>query len=364
MKILVIGLDRNILSPDSPTFARALDYASEVDWYGVVVPSRESKRVQKKNFFIYGSGGKNKICQFFRIYLLVKKLIKKYKVDIISVQDIYYLGLIALRLGKKHNIGVEVQVHGIEKMSALRQEVAEIVLKKANSVRVVGKLLKKRIHEYFEVKEEKITTVPIFLNWQELRYKEFDYSLKETWKNNFVFLVVSRLVKIKNISGVIRAFSQVVQDFPQARLIIVGDGPLSVKLQSLAQDLGAADKIEFCGWKKQVVSYYRSADCFINFSQAEGYGLSVIEALSYNLPVITTEVGIVSQIVKDGENGLLVKKDDIESLANMMKLVMVNKQLLQGLKSNSRKYLEKLPTQEEVISLYKQSWKKALKSKK
>lgn len=121
-------------------------------------------------------------------------------------------------------------------------------------------------------------------------------------------MVVSRLVKIKNISGVIRAFSQIVQDFPQARLIIVGDGPLLVKLQSLAQDLGAADKIEFCGWKKQVVAYYRSADCFINFSQAEGYGLSVIEALSYNLPVITTEVGIVSQVVKDGENGLLVKR--------------------------------------------------------
>jgi len=362
MRILVIGLDRNILSPDSPAFKRVRDYAKEVDWYGVVVPGKEKKEIKHGNFSVFGSGGRNKICQFFRIYFLVKRIIKKHKIDVISVQDIYYLGLVALRLGKKFGIGVEIQVHGIEKMSLLRQEIAEIVLKRADAVRVVGRLLKKRIEEYFEIRNDKITTVPIFLDWQALKYQEFDYSLKKEWEGNFVFLVVSRLVKIKNVRGIIRAFSQIVGEYPQARLVIVGDGPLLVKLQSLAQDLGVSDKVDFCGWKKDVVAYYRSADCFVTFSQAEGYGLTVIEALSYQLPVITTDVGIVSQIVKDGENGLFVKQDDIESLANMMKLVMVNKELLQSLKANTRKYLETLPTKEEVIRLYKESWKRAYKS--
>lgn len=364
MKILVIGLDKNILSKNSPAYRRAFQYAREVSWYGVVVPCREKKIIQNENFAVYGSGGKNKIIQFFRVYFLTKEILKKQKVEIISVQDIYYLGLIGLWLGRKYGPAVEIQVHGFEKLSLLRQEIAERVFQKADSLRVVGDSLAKKISDYFGIKKEKITLVPIYTDWQALKYKEFDRSLKKKWNNNFVFLVVSRLVKIKNVDNIIRAFSKIYKDFPEARLVIVGDGPLQVKLKSLIQELGLSGQVDFFGWQQDVVEYYRNADCYILFSSSEGYGLSIIEALSYQLPVITTKVGIATQVVKDGENGLLVKQKDIQSLADMMRLVQVNRELLADLKKNTRKYLTSLPTRDEVISLYKKSWRLALLNKK
>lgn len=360
MRVLVLGLDKNILDETSAVRRRARQYASQLDWYGVVVPAKKNEYFCEKNLEIWGSGGRNKLCQLIRLARLAKRLIKEKNIDVISVQDIYFLGLVGIWLGRKFHRGVEIQLHGIEKMNILRQEAAQKVFQQADSIRVVGDVLKDKLVNYFGIAERKIVTVPIFLNWKELKYKRFDRDLKKEWQDNFVFLTVSRLVPIKNVGGMIKAFSQVVKEQPQALLIVVGDGPMLTKLESLASDLGIQDNIEFMGWQKELENFYRNADCYVYFSQQEGYGMSLIESLSYQLPVITTNVGIVPQVIKDGENGLIVKQADIESLATMMKLVMVNKELLASLKKNTRKYLTTLPTEDEIIKLYKQSWQKAI----
>ena len=254
-----------------------------------------------------------------------------------------------------------VQVHGLEKFGILRREIAEYVLHRADSIRVVGKDLKKYLVSYFSLSKKKFITTPIFVDWQRIRYKEFDYTIAQAKKNHFIFLVVARLVPIKNIEGIIRAFSNVHKEHKQSQLIVVGDGPLQPKLMGLTRELGIEDYVVFAGWSDSPIEYYRSSDCGLFFSKAEGYGVSLIEALACQLPVISTKVGIATEVVEDGRNGLLIDVDDIESLERLMKLVIINRDMLASMKQNTRICLEQLPSLEEIIRLYKKSWQRVEK---
>jgi len=357
MKILSLGLDQNILNPAKSVYKRVSLYAREVESYTVIIPSQSRKMSQDGNFVTLGSGGLFKIWQLFNMFWRSIQVIRSKKIDVITSQDIYFVGLLAIWLGKIFKIGVEIQVHGLEKFDIIRREIVEIVLNHADSIRVVGHDLRKYLINYFSLPAKKFVTTPVFVDWKRIRYAEFDYTISQAKKDHFIFLVVARLVSVKNIDGIIRAFVQVNKEYKKTQLIIVGDGPLRTKLMGIVRELGIEDNVHFAGWVDSVTEYYRASDCGVFFSKSEGYGVALIEALACQLPVISTNVGIASEVVQDGKNGLLIDVDDVESLERLMKLVVINRDMLETMKKNTRVCLEQLPTLEEVILAYKQSWR-------
>ncbi len=359
MKILVLGLDQKILDKNSAVFRRALDYASLVDKYVVLVPSRKQVKLQQGNLVVYGSGGLTKISRLWRLKRLAVSILSQEKFSVVSVQDIYFLAKLGVKLRYQFKVALEIQVHGIEKMNFWREYTAGTVLPEADSVRIVGSHLRDVLINKFGVYDKNINEVPIFFDWQTWQYKPFTTHLREKWRDNFIFLVVGRLVQVKQIDEVIRAFAQVVEVEPKVRLVVAGEGPLGGKLIALVHELGLDRQVDFVGWQAEgeLVNYYRAADCFVQASREEGYGLALLEALSCQLPVITTPVGVARQVIKDGENGLMVK--DFEDLVRMMKLVVVNREMLKKFKNNTRKYLPLLPSRDEVLAKYKESWERA-----
>ncbi len=362
MKILVLGLDQKILDKNSAVFRRAKDYASLVDKYVVLVPTNKPKKVQEGKVEVYGSGGLTKFSRLFRLYRMAKKILSREKFDVISVQDIYFLAALAVKLRSRFKTGLEIQVHGIEKMNWWRRGLAEENLQQADSVRIVGGHLHQLLIDKFGVEDKNITEVPIFFDWQAWQHKPFSPDFGKRWQGDFIFLAVGRLVPVKQVDEIIRALARVVEVEPKAKLIIIGEGPMARKLVTLVHELGLDKQVEFVSWQseEELVNYYRAADCLVQASEQEGYGLALLEALSCQLPVITTPVGIARRVVKDGENGLVVK--DSEDLVRMMKLVVVNKEMLKKFKENTRKYLSLLPSKGEVLRKYYQSWEKALSS--
>jgi glycosyltransferase involved in cell wall biosynthesis len=101
---------------------------------------------------------------------------------------------------------------------------------------------------------------------------------------------------------------------PGPRLVLVGDGPERAALQAQAAALGVAGRVRFRGWTERPRDELPGAAAFVLPSRSEGSPLAIAEAMLAGVPVVATRVGSVPELVRDGETGLLVDKDDPAAL--------------------------------------------------
>jgi glycosyltransferase involved in cell wall biosynthesis len=111
----------------------------------------------------------------------------------------------------------------------------------------------------------------------------------------------------KRFSDLIQAFASVREQFPKARLLIVGEGPDELMLRNLAHQLGVAEHVIFAGYQGDTRPFYEVMDIFALASAHEAFGLVLVEAMFARLPVVATRVGGIPTVVKDGETGYLVE---------------------------------------------------------
>lgn len=119
-----------------------------------------------------------------------------------------------------------------------------------------------------------------------------------------------------NVACVLRAFARIRREIPGARLTVAGDGPERPRLERLATDLGR-DGIRFVGRvpPDHMPRLYDEADIYLNAPDIDNMPGSIIEAFAAGLPVVSTDAGGIPYIVRTGENGLLVPRDDDEAMA-------------------------------------------------
>ncbi|HXN45319.1 MAG TPA: glycosyltransferase family 4 protein [Bryobacteraceae bacterium] len=115
---------------------------------------------------------------------------------------------------------------------------------------------------------------------------------------------VGYLLPEKGQELLIRALPLVVARYPDASLLLAGDGPCRVRLERLASELGIAQAVEFAGHVEDVAAVYRSLDVFLFPSLAEPLGSALLTAMAYGLPVVARPSGAVPEVIEDGVNGL------------------------------------------------------------
>ena len=135
-----------------------------------------------------------------------------------------------------------------------------------------------------------------------------------------VYTCVAGLRPIKNHRLLLQAFAEAVQRLPDALLLLVGppdrlNPSYAESLKALAQELGLGQRVRFLGSRSDVPDILRASDVFVLSSDYEGNPLSVLEAMAAGLPVISTAVGGVPELVQDGATGLLVTAGDADALA-------------------------------------------------
>lgn len=357
MKVLVLGLDKNILDKESDVAKRARAYANLLDKYFVVV-SGDNKNIKlAPNAEALGIQASSKFQTLFQIYRYLDQHLKNNKYDLVTIQDVYYLASIGINLANKYGIKTEIQVHGFEKQSFFRKMIANNNLKQADKIRVVSQRLKNQVVREFGILEEKIYIVPVAINKKKVLDVKSDHKLKEAYPGDFIFLTISRLVPVKNIAMQIKALAKL--DKP-ARLIVVGEGPEKQKLINLGQELKVSERVNFVGWSDDLAGYYRKADCFLLSSNSEGYSMVVAEAVLSGLPVIMTDVGVAGELVKDGRNGLVVPVGDIDALAEAMNKVICNRGLLQQFSSEAKDRHNNILDQSELVDLVIKHWEEIL----
>jgi glycosyltransferase involved in cell wall biosynthesis len=135
---------------------------------------------------------------------------------------------------------------------------------------------------------------------------------------DIVFGTVGRLHPDKGHHYLIEAFTRVANKIPNARLIVIGNGPLLGQLQKHAQESGIVSKVVFLGRRNDVHELLQGFDIFVFPSVEEPLGLALIEAMLSGLPVVVTDAGGLPEIIGHGGVGKQVPAGDSASLAEAM----------------------------------------------
>jgi glycosyltransferase involved in cell wall biosynthesis len=169
------------------------------------------------------------------------------------------------------------------------------------------------------VESERIAVIPNGVDVNGVTGKK-DYRL-----NGVVTLVfVGRLDPQKGLDVLLPAFQQVRSLRPELcwRLLLIGDGLLRDELKNVARQLNIAEYVEFCGLVRDVDAHLSQADLFVLPSRSEGMSNALLEAMTLGLPCVATRISGNTDLIQDGENGVLVLSENVDSLAQaFMRLV-------------------------------------------
>ncbi len=140
------------------------------------------------------------------------------------------------------------------------------------------------------------------------------------------FLAVGRFVEKKAPMNTLKAFARVLHDQPLARLTMVGDGPLYAECQRFVSDNALASSVDLCGSRtpEDVLALVRRSRAFVQHSvvapnhDREGKPVAILEAMAAGLPIVATRHGDISEMVAEGERGLLCDEGDVEGMAAHM----------------------------------------------
>lgn len=165
----------------------------------------------------------------------------------------------------------------------------------------------------------KIRIVPLLLNLSEIAsVKHSDGALRSELglsTDALLIGIVGRLVPIKNHYLFLEAAERVLAAKPQVSFVIVGDGECRADLEQYVGAHGLADRVKFLGWRRDLPNVYSSLNVVALTSNNEGTPVSLIEAMAAAVPVVSTAVGGVPDLLGGGERGILVQAGDVSGLA-------------------------------------------------
>lgn len=253
---------------------------------------------------------------FFNVFYSLRKL---RKMDVIHVQWPIPNGLGALFLKKIYGIPYINTIHGEEVHLSKRYHMLFALrwLVNNSSKTITNSTATRKFCLEAGLDGEKIEVIPFGVNTDFFRpldvYKD---------ENIFQILSVGYLIERKGFEYLIRAMPNVLAEHENARLKIVGSGPLESKLKSLIYELDLGDQVEIIKnvSDEKLLMMYNSADLFVlpsivdSQGNTEGLGVVLLEAMACGVPVIGSDVGGIPDIIYEGVTGLLIPEKDVFKL--------------------------------------------------
>lgn len=174
--------------------------------------------------------------------------------------------------------------------------------------------------------------------------------------NEKILLHASNFRKIKRVEDVVRIFAEVRRALP-AKLLMVGDGPERHMAETLCRETGYCDDIRFVGKQEQMEDILAISDLFILPSEYESFGLSALEAMAAGVPVISTDVGGLPEIVIQGETGFMGKVGDVEGMSGHAINILTNEVLLKEMSAKAKAQAKKFDIH-QIVPQYEALYEK------
>lgn len=220
------------------------------------------------------------------------------------------------------------------------QPVIEFAINQSDSVTAVSESLKEDTYQFFDIKKD-IEVIPNFIDPSLYHFAE-DIELRAQFaeKDEVIITHISNFRKVKRVDDVIRIFEGVQQQL-SAKLLMVGDGPELHQVKNLARELGISDKVFFLGKSKRIEQITSISDVFLLPSETESFGLVALEAMASGVAVVSSNVGGLPEVNKDGVTGFLNEVGDIEGMITSVLTILKDKDTLARFKTNALEHSQK-----------------------
>jgi len=193
------------------------------------------------------------------------------------------------------------------------EPVVTFSINKSDSITAVSESLKRETLEFFDIQKE-IRVIPNFIDMSRFKKQKKDHFKTAICPNNEKLIVhTSNFRKVKRVEDVLMVFYNLRKEIP-VKLLLVGDGPERIRIESLCRELGTCDDIRFLGKLDQIEEVLSVSDLFIMPSEKESFGLAALEAMACEVPVISSNIGGIPELNVDGVSGFLSDVGDIEDM--------------------------------------------------
>jgi glycosyltransferase involved in cell wall biosynthesis len=325
-KLLMISGDRSLAEGKRGAFYNTLEefhkYWDRVD---IICPKIQNSKIKMQNdnvkfkifenVYIHPSSWPL-IAQPLWILKKGRQIYAEQKFNLMTVHEYppFYNGIGARLLWNKIKTPYILEimhVPGHPKASSLKERFYRALFKificwdavKAKAIRVINQKQTPEFLKAVGISEDRIKYIPAF-------YIDLDVFRPLAVEKKYDLVFAARLEKNKGISLLLKAVRFSISNFQfPMKLLIIGSGPLKNELIRYVEKNGLKDNVFFSGWLEtlnDVAQAYNSAKIFINPSLNEGGPRVALEAIACGLPVITTKVGLMPDIIRNGENGLFM----------------------------------------------------------
>jgi glycosyltransferase involved in cell wall biosynthesis len=152
--------------------------------------------------------------------------------------------------------------------------------------------------------------------------------------------MVCRLIEQKGVRYGLEAFTRLANSFPNAHLLVAGEGPLRVELEVQAKESGLSNRVHFLGWRPDAASLMAGLDILLAPSLWEGFGLVLLEAMAQQTPIVASRVSAIPEVIIDRETGFLVAPKDVSGLKDALSELLKDAALCQHMGLMGRDRLE------------------------
>ncbi|HZW83398.1 MAG TPA: glycosyltransferase family 4 protein, partial [Candidatus Deferrimicrobium sp.] len=238
----------------------------------------------------------------------------KHKLNIPLVATIH-----ATEHGRNNGIFSDLQ-HSIHKLESELCYQAEKVI-------VCSKYMENEVKEIFQLPFEKVLALPNGIDPNLLRSSTRETSkYPSKLKSEQVVLFIGRMVREKGVHVLLEASPQILEAFPEARIVCAGTGPMLEELRTIAIRLGVSERVSFPGYvtDEERNRLFANADVAVFPSLYEPFGIVALEAMATGAPVVVSDAGGLNDVVEHGRNGLKVYAGNPQSLADQIKGMLAN----------------------------------------
>ncbi|MCK5087111.1 MAG: N-acetyl-alpha-D-glucosaminyl L-malate synthase BshA [Melioribacteraceae bacterium] len=248
---------------------------------------------------------------------------------------------LAKQMIKKNNSNIKVitTLHGTDiTLVGLEPSFLPLVkfsIEESDGVTAVSRFLKEKTITNYEID----TDIEVIYNF--IDTKIFNTEKNQHFRDKFapngekVLIHTSNFRVVKRVTDTIRILEIVKKEIP-AKLILVGDGPDRSECERLARELNLSDDILFLGKQDGIEEILSGADLFLMPSQSESFGLSALEAMACGLPVVSSSVGGLPELIRHNETGFIAEIGDVERMARYTIDLLKNKKKYSLFSKNSR----------------------------
>ncbi len=268
-----------------------------------------------------------------RHYFELKKIIKNEKIDLIHIHVWNPAsGRYGFLAADSANIPIVTTEHDPFQLNFLKDAFKKFTLNKVSKIITVSEENAKVLKKLYPKHSKKISVIHngLDLTWwqsQLLRFtnedrKEVKEKIFKAKEDTLIITTIAELHERKGLKYLIEAMPSLTSEFPNIKLVIIGEGNTRPNLENQIKKLNLEANIILLGRQKEIPKLLKSSDIFALPSLREAFGLVLTEAMFIPLPIVATKVGGIPEVVVDKKTGLLVDPKDPQSLAKALRTLI------------------------------------------